>query len=62
MKENSNHQKQNKGNNTKQPEILLIELKVTINKLKNSIENFTSRLNHIEERISDRENRTLEIT
>lgn len=49
MKENSNHQKQNKSNNIKQPEILLIELKITINELKNSIENFKSRLNHIEE-------------
>lgn len=35
MKENSNHQKQNKSNNIKQPEILLIELKITINELKN---------------------------
>ena len=52
----------NKTKATKQPEILLIELKITINKLKNSTENFKSRLNHIEERISDLENRTLEIT
>lgn len=62
MKENSNHQKQNKSNNIKQPEILLIELKITINELKNSIENFKKQTQPHRRRIGDLENRTLEIT
>lgn len=38
----------------------ILEFKNTINELKNSI-TFKSRFNHIEERISDLEGRTLEI-
>ena len=53
-------QQPSKTKTTKPPEIL--ELKNILTKQKNSIQNFKSRLDHAEERISDLEDRTLEIT
>lgn len=45
----------------KQPQTEILELK-TYNKLKNSVKSFKSKLSSSEERISDQEDRRLEIT
>lgn len=39
-----------------------LELKYTMTSLKNSIENIVSRLNHVEERISEHKDRTFELS